>query len=150
MSRAAGRLTPPEQVVFQKLDAGLHCRLTLLVAPAGAGKTRALRAWAAARQPGVHPLVWLELQPADNHPAQFLNRLTAALQPFLPDPLPTQTPSWTPGPGSPLETVIDLINAVTEDGVDFSSYWMATMPSLTRSCTRPLSSCWIICLHPCT
>src|SRR5512135_827150 len=61
----------------RRLDESLGCRLTLLSAPAGFGKTTLLSAWAGACG---HPLAWLSLDEGDNDPARFLNYLAAALQ----------------------------------------------------------------------
>lgn len=56
--------------------------LTLLVAPAGSGKTVLLTQWAASR-PDRH-FLWLEVDPADDDPAQFLRRLLAGLATLTP------------------------------------------------------------------
>lgn len=59
-----------------RLDAARGYRLTLLVAPAGAGKTALLREWARAQDP---PPAWLDLTPAHNDPARFTADLARAL-----------------------------------------------------------------------
>src|SRR5512135_1209572 len=71
----SGMVARPRLV--QRLDESLGCRLTLLSAPAGFGKTSLLSAWAG--ECG-HPLAWLSLDEGDNDPARFLNYLAAALQ----------------------------------------------------------------------
>jgi LuxR family maltose regulon positive regulatory protein len=76
--------------LFRQLDAGMSCRLTLLVAPPGAGKSDLLRRWLAARG---WPAAWLELDAADNVPARFVQHLAFATQHLLapslaPDLLP--------------------------------------------------------------
>lgn len=63
--------------LIARLNEGLRCKLTVLSAPAGYGKTTLLGQWA--RQEGIK-IAWLSLQPDDNDPARFFKRLLAALQ----------------------------------------------------------------------
>lgn len=63
--------------LIARLNEGLRCKLTVLSAPAGYGKTTLLGQWA--RQEGLK-VAWLSLQPDDNDPARFFKRLLAALQ----------------------------------------------------------------------
>jgi len=61
----------------RQLDEALAHSLTLLVAPAGAGKSVLLAQWAAA-----HPelsWVWLDVEPADDDPARFSQRFLQGL-----------------------------------------------------------------------
>lgn len=62
-----------------RLNAALLCRLTLISAPAGYGKTTLLAQWAANHADSAR-LAWLSLDEADNDPARFLAYLVAALQ----------------------------------------------------------------------
>ena len=76
---------PPKAVLrprlVERLDDGLHCKLTLVSAPAGFGKTTLLSAWVA----GCHDRVaWLSLDPGDNDRTRFLNYLVAALRSIEP------------------------------------------------------------------
>ncbi|NMB90078.1 MAG: AAA family ATPase, partial [Chloroflexi bacterium] len=70
--------------LVDRLAAGLHpgCRLTLVSAPAGFGKTTLLSAWArAASATDPYPgLAWLSLDAGDNDPVVFWSYLIAALQ----------------------------------------------------------------------
>lgn len=63
--------------LIERLNEGLHSKLTLIAAPAGFGKTTLVSEWAAAceRRPA-----WMSLDKADNDPQQFLTYLIAALQ----------------------------------------------------------------------
>ena len=91
--------------LLARLNAGLQCKLTLISAPAGFGKTALLSAWISelkttnsalqekrSRQPGVirnaestNPQVaWLSLDEGDNDPARFLTYFVAALQTLAP------------------------------------------------------------------
>jgi len=69
-----------------RLSAGLRGPLTLIVAPAGFGKTTLLGDWRAAPPEGAHddaawwPLAWLALDAGGNDLARFLRYVIAALQ----------------------------------------------------------------------
>jgi len=63
--------------VRRKLDAVVDHSITLVVAPAGAGKSVLLGQWA-----GTHPefqFVWLEIVPGDDDPVRFRRRLLNGL-----------------------------------------------------------------------
>jgi LuxR family maltose regulon positive regulatory protein len=68
--------------LIQRLDEGLHRRLTLLSAPAGFGKTTLLSDWLAERD---RPAAWLSLDSGDNDPARFLTYLVATVQTVVPN-----------------------------------------------------------------
>ena len=73
---------PMPKVVFrprliERLNEGLHRKLTLISAPAGFGKTTLLSEWVASCE---RPSTWLSLDEGDNDPARFLAYLVAALQ----------------------------------------------------------------------
>ena len=78
---------PRPQVVLrprliERLNEGLHCKLTLISASAGFGKTTLVSEWAAGcerREPKVR-VAWLSLDEGDNDPTRFLTYLIAALQ----------------------------------------------------------------------
>ena len=61
----------------ERLDEALAAPLTLVVAPAGSGKTVLLSQWAASR-PDLR-FVWLDLEPADDDPIRFARKLTGRL-----------------------------------------------------------------------
>jgi len=76
--------------------------LIVLAAPAGYGKTTALRQWAAA---GDRPLAWVSLDASDDDPARLAGHLAAALQ-AVPAPaatadqlalIPATEPATAPG-----------------------------------------------------
>ena len=72
-----GRLVA-RQRLFALLDNGVRGPVTLVAAPAGAGKTLLLASWAAlAAPPG--PVAWLSLDPADNDPGRLWAYVLAAL-----------------------------------------------------------------------
>ncbi|MBN1287783.1 MAG: AAA family ATPase [Anaerolineae bacterium] len=94
--------------LFARLDAGMACKLTLLSAPAGAGKTTLISAWL--RRSGA-PAAWLSLDERDNDFARFLTYLVAAIQTRAPgagaDAL-TLAPLHTPRP-APVETALSVL-----------------------------------------
>lgn len=60
-----------------RLDAGSAAPLSLVIAPAGSGKTVLLRQWAGSRPRGS--VVWMDVTPADADPLVFGRRLVAAV-----------------------------------------------------------------------
>ena len=63
--------------LLERLNEGLHRKLTLISAPAGFGKTTLVSQWLA----GCHrPAAWLSLDEGENDPTRFLTYLVAALQ----------------------------------------------------------------------
>ncbi len=68
--------------LIERLNEGLHRKLTLISAPAGFGKTTLLSEWLAGCE---RPAAWLSLDEGDNDPARFLAYLVAALQTIAPN-----------------------------------------------------------------
>ena len=65
--------------LFDLLTTATQGSLTVVSAPAGAGKTMLLASWAwQGRPPG--PVAWVSLDPADNDPSRLLARVLAALR----------------------------------------------------------------------
>jgi hypothetical protein len=64
----------PRPGLFARLDAGLTCKLLLISAAAGSGKTSLVSAWL--RQRNL-PTAWLAPDAGDNDPARFLLYLEA-------------------------------------------------------------------------
>ncbi len=63
--------------LLERLNEGLHRKLTLIAAPAGFGKTTLVSAWVAFIE---RPTAWLSLDEGENDPTRFLMYLVAALQ----------------------------------------------------------------------
>ena len=63
--------------LIERLNEGLHRKLTLISAPAGFGKTTLVSEWVAGCE---RPSAWLSLDEGDNDPTRFLAYLVAALQ----------------------------------------------------------------------
>ncbi len=67
--------------LIERLNEGMHCKLILISAPAGFGKTTLVSEWLAGCQ---RPVAWLSLDEGDNVPTRFLTYLVAALQTIAP------------------------------------------------------------------
>src|SRR6266704_4550053 len=68
--------------LIERLNEGLHRKLTLIAAPAGFGKTTLVSAWVAGCDRQV---AWLSLDKGDSDPTLFLTYLVAALRTIAPD-----------------------------------------------------------------
>lgn len=74
--------------LLNKLNAGLDGALTLVVAPAGFGKTTLVSSWLQGVQENgdnALPATWLSLDEGDSDSTVFLNYFVAALQRIFPD-----------------------------------------------------------------
>lgn len=98
--------------LIQRLNKGLHRKLTLISAPAGFGKTTLLSEWIAGCGPRTR-VAWLSLDEGDNDPARFLAYLVAALQTIEGDvgqgPL---VALQSPGPVNVESILITLLNEI--------------------------------------
>src|SRR5664279_3764210 len=77
---------PPPNVVLrphlnERLNEGLHRKLTVVSAPAGFGKTTLVSEWLAGCE---CPAAWLSLDESDNNPTRFLTYFVTALQTISP------------------------------------------------------------------
>ncbi len=75
----------PRPRLTARLDAGLRCKMTLISAPAGFGKTTLLSEWREAHARSDLAVAWVSLDKADNDLTRFLTYLIAALQTIRPD-----------------------------------------------------------------
>jgi LuxR family maltose regulon positive regulatory protein len=66
--------------LIERLNEGLHGKLTLISAAAGFGKTTLVSEWVARCQ---RPAAWLSLDEGDSDPIRFLTYLVAALQTIM-------------------------------------------------------------------
>lgn len=97
----------------ERLNRGLHRKLTLISAPAGFGKSTVASEWIASYD---GPAAWLSLDTGDRDPARFLSYLVAALRTTIPgiggDTLGLlQAPQ---PPSSPDALLTPLLNDVTD------------------------------------
>src|SRR5262245_61583340 len=72
------------QRLFERLEAGLQNKLTLVAAPAGFGKTTLLSAWRATAAGSALPFGWVSLDSADNDPLRFWSYVITALDTLVP------------------------------------------------------------------
>ena len=96
--------------LIERLNAGLHRKLTLISAPAGFGKTTLVTEWLNSAE---RPFTWLSLDENDNDPARFLTYLVAALQKT--DPVigqAAQAMMQAPQPPPPESLLTTLINDI--------------------------------------
>ncbi|MCB8924097.1 MAG: helix-turn-helix transcriptional regulator [Ardenticatenaceae bacterium] len=75
-------LLVPRPHLIEKLNQGIHHKLTLISAPAGFGKTTLISEWIAAEE---WPTAWLSLDEGDADPIRFLTYFVAALQRVAPE-----------------------------------------------------------------
>jgi len=68
--------------LIDRLNTGLHGKLTLVSAPAGFGKTTLVTEWITAVD---RPAAWLSLEEDDSDPVRFLRYIIAALQTIAPE-----------------------------------------------------------------
>ncbi len=110
----------PRPHLIERLNNGLAkgCKLTLISAPAGFGKTTLLSEWVA--QCG-RPAAWLSLDSEDSDPARFLTYFITALQTVAPnigtEVLAALQAPQPPSTGSILTTLINEITANSENFV---------------------------------
>ncbi|MEO8288399.1 MAG: LuxR C-terminal-related transcriptional regulator [Chloroflexota bacterium] len=70
--------------LFERVEAGLQGKLTLIAAPAGFGKTTLLSAWRSTTAGSAIPFAWVSLDSADNDPLLFWNYVLAAIDGVAP------------------------------------------------------------------
>jgi len=107
----------PRPRLIERLNEGLHCKLTLISSPAGSGKTTLLSEWT--RQ-SVFPVAWLSLDPGDSDPARFWAYLIAALQ-TIRQGVGEAALAALQSPQPPLieGLLTDLINEIAQDPASF-------------------------------
>jgi LuxR family maltose regulon positive regulatory protein len=102
--------------LIERLNEGLHRRLTLVSAPAGFGKTTLLSEWLATCG---RPAAWLSLDEGDSDPTRFLAYLVAALQTIAPNVgegvLGVLRSPRPPSTESVLTTLLNEISTIPDD-----------------------------------
>jgi LuxR family transcriptional regulator, maltose regulon positive regulatory protein len=72
------------QRLFDRVEAGLRDKLTLISAPAGFGKTTLFSAWRETAAGRALPVGWVSLDSADNDPLRFWSYVITALDTLAP------------------------------------------------------------------
>jgi LuxR family maltose regulon positive regulatory protein len=88
------------------LDAGSACRLTIVAAPSGYGKTTAVADWA--RQTSILAS-WLSLDSEDNDPIRFWNGIVASIQAANAFPDDSLRQAMNAFPHQPIEVGLDRV-----------------------------------------
>ena len=128
-------LVRPELVsrprLIERLNAGLHRKLTLVSAPAGFGKTTLLSEWVSGCE---RPVAWLSLDESDSDPARFFTYLIAALQRVDPGiGQGAQAMMQSPQPPPPEALLTALINDIAASQpfiLVFDDYHLITAPPI--------------------
>ncbi|MFD2670835.1 LuxR C-terminal-related transcriptional regulator [Marinicrinis sediminis] len=100
--------------LIEKLEKGLHRKLTLISASAGFGKTTLVSEW---MKQSERPSAWLSLDEGDQDPVRFLSHVIAALQTTLTSEIGEGVFRVLQNPQSPPVPVIltTLINEIMAD-----------------------------------
>lgn len=132
------RSAPPHAVdrpdLRARLDVGMDGPLTLLVAPAGSGKSVLLTQWVATKRDVA--VAWVEFTAADDDPVHFARRLVAELRSL--GPAFAELDHTTRAPASGLGAA--LIDAVAAAFVDVPGEVIVVFDDLHRVAHRPLVS----------
>ena len=134
------RLRPsfvPRPFLIEKLNRGLHRKLTLISAPAGFGKTTLVSEWIAEEK---RPFAWLSLDEGDSDLARFLAYFIAALQTVEPSlgqgVLGMLKSPQFPPIESVLTTLINEIAAITQEfALVLDDYHVVNTPSIDQALT---------------
>src|SRR5947199_278359 len=70
--------------LFERIEAGLRGKLTLIAAPAGFGKTTLLSAWRTTNEGSKIQFAWVSLDSTDNDPRLFWSYVLSALDSVSP------------------------------------------------------------------
>ncbi len=70
----------PRPRLTARLHEGLRCKMLLVSAPAGSGKTTALSEWVEVENGAQAAIAWVSLDKGDNDPVRFITYFIAALQ----------------------------------------------------------------------
>src|SRR5947209_3987375 len=99
----------------QQMNAAMRGALTLIVAPAGWGKTTLLGAWHAEASRSAWPLAWVSIDASDNDPIRFWTYVITALDTLHPGVGETALALLYATSLPPIETVlISLLNALIQ------------------------------------
>ncbi|HEX6817687.1 MAG TPA: LuxR C-terminal-related transcriptional regulator [Ktedonobacterales bacterium] len=105
--------------LMRRLETGTRGPLTIVIAPAGYGKTTLLGAWRSTRSEGRESVAWLALDASDNDVARFVRYLVAALRSVAPSVGAAVLSLLLSPPLPPVESLLtSLINDLDAVGND--------------------------------
>jgi LuxR family maltose regulon positive regulatory protein len=126
--------------LFERVEAGLQQKLTLIAAPAGFGKTTLLSAWRATAAGSALPFGWVSLDSADNDPLRFWSYVITALDTLAPGVGTTALALLQSPQPPPLEAVLtSVLNAfsaasavppVRDSALILDDYHVITAPAI--------------------
>jgi LuxR family transcriptional regulator, maltose regulon positive regulatory protein len=109
-----GHLVTRDRLIRNMTD-GTRLPLTLVVAPAGSGKTSLVRSWRASDAGQSTPLAWVALDEHDNDPVRFWRYAIAALETLEPDLGESARSYLDAHQGASVQpALVSLINALAE------------------------------------
>jgi LuxR family transcriptional regulator, maltose regulon positive regulatory protein len=121
--------------IVKALEAGGDAALTLVAAPAGYGKTTAVRAWCASSETA---LAWVTLDAADNDPVRFWTYLATAVD-RVREGLGRRALHRLQVTGMPIETAVDeLMNGIAAYGRELALVLDDTHSVTDRECLASL------------
>ncbi len=104
--------------LIEQINAGMKRTFTLIVAPAGFGKTTLIAEWA---RNASMPVAWLSLGPSERTPERFLSYLVHALRQISPQAGQTVLTMLHSGQAMPEEAILaSLLNDLSEITQDFA------------------------------
>ncbi len=114
-----GRAFVPRQRLISRLESGLGAKLTLVLAPAGFGKTTLItswiRSWQEVASPARPQVAWLSLESDDDEPIRFGSYCIHALQTIAPHlGEAAKTMLDLPQPVKPEHFITSLINDLAD------------------------------------
>jgi LuxR family maltose regulon positive regulatory protein len=117
--------TVPRSLLIKQLNERIQRKLTLIIAPAGYGKTSLASEWIHALQsdtaeaPFNNWITWLSLEEADSEPMHFLSYVIAALQQVAPEIGVGAFSLFEMAQSPPINTILnELINDIA--GLDYN------------------------------
>jgi LuxR family transcriptional regulator, maltose regulon positive regulatory protein len=95
--------------LFERLEAGLRGKLTLIAAPAGFGKTTLLSAWRTTEAGSAIPFAWVSLDSRDNDPLLFWRYVLTAIDGVAPSAAAPALALLHSPQAPPSETVLTVL-----------------------------------------
>jgi LuxR family maltose regulon positive regulatory protein len=127
--------------LVERLNEGLHRKLTLISAPAGFGKTTLISEWVASRKQR-EPLIrvaWLSLDEGDNDPTRFLTYLVTALQTIAPDS-GTSLLSVLQSPNTPHPPTEAVLTTLLNEIIAISEHFVLVLDDYHLIDAKPIDS----------